>query len=46
MIKTVGICKSLKDKNSDTFNRLSKVLTRHNDAVRKGVTDEFGNVIC
>lgn len=32
--------------NPDIFHRIRKVLTRHNDAVLKGVTDEYGNITC
>jgi hypothetical protein len=43
ILKSVGICKSVKQKNTPVFNRLSKFLARHNDAIRKGVTDVNGN---
>ena len=43
IIRSVGICKSVKEKDSHAFDKLKKVLARNSDAIRKGVTDVNGN---
>lgn len=45
ILKTVGICKSVKGKDKQVFDKLKKILSRSHDAVRKGVTDEYGNIM-
>lgn len=45
LLKSVGICKSVKKKDKEVFKRLAKYLSRHNDAIKKGVTDHYGNII-